>query len=442
MRAFRLLDPSPSANGWRCRDRALVTALGIAGAVGTAWLPAAAQEPTGAVAGKVTAADVGTPLAGATVFVTGAQTGAYTRSDGTFRIPLRPGTYELRVRYIGWTGVARYRRRHRRADHDQELRSHARPDHARSAGGYRNSRRGADGDRLPRSDRRAHVGRTSSPPGEPRRARSCRCSRRRSTSRGRRSPTAPTHVRPATLRGLGPDQVLVLINGKRRHNSALVNVNGTVGRGSTGVDLNAIPASMIERIEVLRDGAAAQYGLGRHRGRHQHRPRSRAPRPARPARTFGHTLRERWLGDAPRADAGSVVRRSPTMCTSASSTATVARRTAQASTRGSSIFSGDPRNDRAVSASTLPTGRRRDDGRAGHAQRIVHDAAVGSSFYAFGGASHRDGEAAANWRLPNGNNTVRRDLARRLSAVDQDRHRDVLGRGRRQGEPWRTGNGT
>jgi iron complex outermembrane receptor protein len=67
-------------------------------------------------------------------------------------------------------------------------------------------------------------------------------------------------VRPATLRGLGPDQVLVLINGKRRHQSALVHLNGSIGRGSTGVDLNAIPVSAIERIEVLRDGAAAQYG--------------------------------------------------------------------------------------------------------------------------------------------------------------------------------------
>ncbi|MEO5762634.1 MAG: TonB-dependent receptor, partial [Vicinamibacteria bacterium] len=67
-------------------------------------------------------------------------------------------------------------------------------------------------------------------------------------------------VRPATLRGLGPDQVLVLINGKRRHAAALVHVNGTVGRGSTGADLNAIPVSAIERVEILRDGAAAQYG--------------------------------------------------------------------------------------------------------------------------------------------------------------------------------------
>lgn len=68
------------------------------------------------------------------------------------------------------------------------------------------------------------------------------------------------HIDPASLRGLGPDQVLVLINGKRRHNSSLVNVNGTFGRGSVGTDLNSIPAASIKRIEVLRDGAAAQYG--------------------------------------------------------------------------------------------------------------------------------------------------------------------------------------
>lgn len=68
------------------------------------------------------------------------------------------------------------------------------------------------------------------------------------------------HIDPASLRGLGPDQVLVLINGKRRHNSSLINVNGTFGRGSVGTDLNAIPAVAIQRIEVLRDGAAAQYG--------------------------------------------------------------------------------------------------------------------------------------------------------------------------------------
>ena len=67
-------------------------------------------------------------------------------------------------------------------------------------------------------------------------------------------------IRPATLRGLGVDQVLVLVNGKRRHQTAHVNIQQTIARGSAGTDINAIPASSIARIEVLRDGAAAQYG--------------------------------------------------------------------------------------------------------------------------------------------------------------------------------------
>lgn len=67
-------------------------------------------------------------------------------------------------------------------------------------------------------------------------------------------------LRPATLRGLGPDQTLVLVNGKRRHQASLIHINTSVGRGTAGTDMNAIPASSIKRIEVLRDGAAAQYG--------------------------------------------------------------------------------------------------------------------------------------------------------------------------------------
>ncbi|MGH7563796.1 MAG: TonB-dependent receptor, partial [Gemmatimonadota bacterium] len=68
-------------------------------------------------------------------------------------------------------------------------------------------------------------------------------------------------VRPFTLRGLSPDHTLVLVNGKRRHRTALVHIFGAgMGAGASGVDLNALPASMIDRIEVLRDGAAAQYG--------------------------------------------------------------------------------------------------------------------------------------------------------------------------------------
>ena len=66
--------------------------------------------------------------------------------------------------------------------------------------------------------------------------------------------------RPAQLRGLAPDEVLVLVDGKRWHTSALVNTDGSIGRGSAPVDLNTIPLSAIDHIEVLRDGASAQYG--------------------------------------------------------------------------------------------------------------------------------------------------------------------------------------
>lgn len=71
---------------------------------------------------------------------------------------------------------------------------------------------------------------------------------------------ATDHMDPATLRGMNPDQTLILINGKRHHPSAVVNTLGVVGRGSVINDLNTIPASAIERVEVLRDGASALYG--------------------------------------------------------------------------------------------------------------------------------------------------------------------------------------
>ncbi|PYQ05429.1 MAG: TonB-dependent receptor, partial [Acidobacteria bacterium] len=67
-------------------------------------------------------------------------------------------------------------------------------------------------------------------------------------------------IRPATLRSLNPDQVLVLVNGRRYHQQSLMNYQQTIARGSAGYDINSIPASAIDHIEVLRDGAAAQYG--------------------------------------------------------------------------------------------------------------------------------------------------------------------------------------
>ena len=145
-------------------------------------------------------------------------------------------------------------------------------------------------------------------------------------------------VRPATLRGLGPDQVLVMVNGKRRHASALVNVNSSVGRGSSGVDLNAIPASAIENIEILRDGAAAQYGSDaiagvinlvlksdaaaadghgqdgrrrRTRDGQMHRPQPRRRLEHRPRRALRHRRVSRPLRDQPRRRPIRAIRSSP-----------------------------------------------------------------------------------------------------------------------------------
>lgn len=69
-----------------------------------------------------------------------------------------------------------------------------------------------------------------------------------------------TFIASAGLRGLNPDQTLVLVNGKRRHKTSLINTSTGLYSGSAGVDLNMIPSSAIARVEVLRDGAAAQYG--------------------------------------------------------------------------------------------------------------------------------------------------------------------------------------
>ena len=67
-------------------------------------------------------------------------------------------------------------------------------------------------------------------------------------------------VDPATLRGLGPDQVLMLVNNKRRHKVSFLSINDGVGKGQVGTDINVVPALSLKRVEVLRDGAAAQYG--------------------------------------------------------------------------------------------------------------------------------------------------------------------------------------
>ncbi|HJR67954.1 MAG TPA: TonB-dependent receptor [Gemmatimonadaceae bacterium] len=220
--------------------------------------PAAAQS-MGTVTGRVTDASSGNPVADAQVRVVGSTTGVMTRTDGTYRLVVAPGRYELRVSRIGYA-----------AARDSVIVDAA----VTVTKDFRLDQTGLSLDQIVvvgsrRPDRTA----VEAPvPIDVLSAEDLQNTGLTETSQviqmlapsfnfPRPSVNDGTdHVRPATLRGLGPDQVLVLVNGKRRHTTALVHVNGSVGRGSTSVDLNAIPVSAIERIEILRDGAAAQYG--------------------------------------------------------------------------------------------------------------------------------------------------------------------------------------
>ena len=224
-----------------------------------AMLPAAlvAQAATGTVSGRVTTG--GEAIVAGTVVATGTGRGTQTRADGSYRLTLTVGRYELRARAVGFAsgrdsvtitagGTATV---------NFALEKRAATLEAVTTLGTRGEARTvidapAPIDVLSAADIKA-TGRTETAQMIQAVAPSFNFPR---TSIG----DGTDAVRPATLRSLAPDQTLVLVNGKRRHNSALVNVNGFVGRGSAPVDLNAIPSSMIDHIEILRDGAAAQYG--------------------------------------------------------------------------------------------------------------------------------------------------------------------------------------
>jgi iron complex outermembrane receptor protein len=214
-------------------------------------------QDTGTLVGRV--ASGGVPVTGATVLAVGTGRGTQTRADGTYRLTLPPGRYDIRARLVGYTS--------------------ARDSATISAGGTTTlnfamdhavttleavSTLGTRGEARTVIDAAVPIDVLS--------AVEIKATGRTETAQMIQA-VAPSFnfprtsigdgtdaVRPATLRSLAPDQTLVLVNGKRRHNSALVNVNGFVGRGSAPVDLNAIPSAMIDHIEILRDGAAAQYG--------------------------------------------------------------------------------------------------------------------------------------------------------------------------------------
>jgi iron complex outermembrane receptor protein len=228
------------------------------------------------------------------------------------------------------------------------------------------------------------------------------------------------HIRPSTLRGLGPDQVLVLINGKRRHTSALVNVNGTIGRGSTGVDLNAIPASAIERIEILRDGAAAQYGSDAIAGVINIILKSDESTDAEYEVGQNNTTLKRLPNLTGRALTDGDVSAVSANTGKLFSGNGFLHVTGQYENRGSTnrslydarqqYFTGDPRNaDPALDARGVHF--RQGDARANDVAFFGNSAfpafASGAQVYAFGGISRRKGQGAGNWRMPRADNNVR-----------------------------------
>ncbi|MCC7055332.1 MAG: TonB-dependent receptor [Gemmatimonadaceae bacterium] len=240
-----------SRSTWRTSTRVLLASL-----LAAATLPA---QAAGRVAGRVTSSDGGAAILGATVQLVGTPFGTITKADGTYSIALRPGAYTLRVRQIGYAsstqaitiaaGQALTR--------DVRLERSATNLEAVAVVGTRDAERTVVKSPVPVDvfsavDLKA-TGRTETAQMIQALAPSVNFPRSAIAD-------GTDAVRPATLRGLGADQVLVLVNGKRRHTTALINVNGTVGRGQSAVDLNAIPASMIDHVEILRDGAAAQYG--------------------------------------------------------------------------------------------------------------------------------------------------------------------------------------
>jgi iron complex outermembrane receptor protein len=217
---------------------------------------AAAQD--GTISGAVTDGQTLQPLDGAQVFIVGTARGILTDQQGRYQLRIPAGTYTVRARIIGYEDV------------EQTVTVSAgqtvTADFALPIGGLIVDELVVTGTRTQRSaletpvpvDVVTSLELRQSPHLEL--AQTIREVIPSFNASHQTISDGTDHINPASLRGLGPDQVLVLINGKRRHGSALTHVNGTFGRGTVGVDLNGIPMAAVERIEVLRDGAAAQYG--------------------------------------------------------------------------------------------------------------------------------------------------------------------------------------
>jgi iron complex outermembrane receptor protein len=225
--------------------------------VPTAETPPASAD-SAVITGTIRSPDLEAPLSGATVTVEGTTIKATTDEAGRFTLNAPPGHLTLRADFGGFRSVQKEVTvsAGRSADVDLPLALDQLLTEVVVVVGSRTPRTNVETTApvdVVTAEEISHVGKTET-------GRILNTLAPSYISTPQTIADGTDHVDPAALRGLGPDQTLVLINGKRRHKSALLNVNGTYGRGTVGTDLNAIPASSIKRIEILRDGASTQYG--------------------------------------------------------------------------------------------------------------------------------------------------------------------------------------
>ncbi|RYF72528.1 MAG: TonB-dependent receptor [Cytophagaceae bacterium] len=212
------------------------------------------------IRGKVLDNGSGNGIPGASVIARGTQTGTSADGDGNYVLKLTPGSYQLVISFVGYTSITvpvtvpatGEVTLTTKLQESQSSLSELVVIGSRAATARTNIQSAVPVDVITTKEMKSYAQVDVSQilnfvaP---------------SFNSNRQTVTDGTdHIDPASLRGLGPDQTLVLVNGKRRHNTALININGSVGRGSVGTDMNVIPVAAVERVEVLRDGAAAQYG--------------------------------------------------------------------------------------------------------------------------------------------------------------------------------------
>jgi iron complex outermembrane receptor protein len=249
------LSPTRARGSWSTLLGTLL-ACGLLCALGTQGVRA---QDTGSLEGRVVDAETGEALPGANVQVLGTRRGAATNDEGRFSLRVPAGQITVQVTFVGYQSLQRdvTIRAGETTTVTVQLQPGTPLDNVVVVGTRGQSRSTLQSavpvDALPVDELAGESPQTDLNQLLTYTAPSFHANRQSAAD-------ATEFVDPATLRSLPPDQLLVLVNGKRRHKSSLVNTLGTVGQGAAGTDLNAIPAAAIEQIEVLRDGASAQYG--------------------------------------------------------------------------------------------------------------------------------------------------------------------------------------